>query len=463
MRGKILLTTIIMSLMLVGCSSSLYEKKPSNYTYVTSVDGVSFSMPENFLEAATAITNISKDMDYSNSVYLYKNGETTYFLFDIDTAVIAVENKTTFDFPNSEDKLESLESNSLDGIWFNSEGKKLDYAAENKKNQYKLIATVDADVSITTDTYGTFVGKLAYVQTGNYECTMFVGYVGDKYDDLPKEKKEIIEHITKSLTLCENEEYYSSLESDTEENTEAATSTENAETGNITYNKESEAVDNIMDETEETATETIIVDDTEVTEKSDSPSKSSDKVTAASRLKKNQGVMVSDNQKELDDNSFSDIYHMLKIGETGYFNTFIYDDESHMINNVTIEELYTDDEAREIIKKYYETSNDAVDEYQEAPDGYSWHVVKYSLGTAPDKSYANIKVEGLDGNRLKYRGVSCTTRTYDIIYNWGTKTNLYCYYAVPNGCTEYILEVGDRKKTLEEGAYQTAFYYVSKF
>lgn len=264
-------------LLTTGCGSSLYEKQPANYTYVTSVKGASFSMPENFLEAATAITNINKDMDYSNSVYLYKNGETTYLLFDIDTAVIAVENKTTFDFLNTDNVVESLENNSLDGIWFNPEGKKLDYSAENKGGEYKLIATVGADVSITTDTYGSFVGKMAYIQTENYECTMFVGYSGEKYDDLPKEKKDIIDHITKSLTLSGDTEYYTAATpKDTENDTESTGSTEVSEenkSGNITYNNKDSTIKEESSETSSMiATETeqdeeiIIVNDTEINE-----------------------------------------------------------------------------------------------------------------------------------------------------------------------------------------------------
>lgn len=160
---------------------------------------------------------------------------------------------------------------------------------------------------------------------------------------------------------------------------------------------------------------------------------------------------------------FSDIYNKLTIGEKGYFYTAIYENASYMINNVTIEEIYTGADAESIIKQYYETSDNALGGYQDAPDGYSWHVARYSLGNEPDKSYANIRVESTDGNRLRYEGETCTTRTYDMINNWKNKTDLYCYYAVPDGCTEYVLEVGDRKRTMEEGAYQTAFYRISNF
>ena len=56
-----------------GCGSSLYENHKENYTKVTSVEGVTFDMPENFLAQATAITAISDEEDYSTNTYLFKD------------------------------------------------------------------------------------------------------------------------------------------------------------------------------------------------------------------------------------------------------------------------------------------------------------------------------------------------------------------------------------------------------
>ena len=91
-------------------------------------------------------------------------------------------------------------------------------------------------------------------------------------------------------------------------------------------------------------------------------------------------------------------------------------------------------------------------QYVDAPDGYTWHVILYSLLKPQNELYTNIKVEGLDGEHLVYKGVPCTTRTYDIIYDWSSISDLYCYYAVPNGCKEYMLECGDRYQSTSETA-----------
>ena len=77
--------------------------------------------------------------------------------------------------------------------------------------------------------------------------------------------------------------------------------------------------------------------------------------------------------------------------------------------------------------------------------------------------YTNICLRGLDGGTLRYRGVGYSKRTRDILgemkpggEGYG---NLYCYYAVPTGCTEYMLEAGERAGS----GKSTACYLVDGF
>ena len=57
-HSAITFAVTIAMLVCSGCGSSLYENHKENYTKVTSVEGVTFDMPENFLAQATAITAI---------------------------------------------------------------------------------------------------------------------------------------------------------------------------------------------------------------------------------------------------------------------------------------------------------------------------------------------------------------------------------------------------------------------
>ena len=127
-----ILTMALIMTVCCGCGNTLYEKHQDNYTIVTSVDGVEFDMPENFLAQATAITNISKDEDYSSNTYLYKDGENTYLLFNIGQVVVAVENQTGYRLQDATDMESAITQNSLDGIWFSAEDKKISYETEEK-------------------------------------------------------------------------------------------------------------------------------------------------------------------------------------------------------------------------------------------------------------------------------------------------------------------------------------------
>ena len=54
--------------------------------------------------------------------------------------------------------------------------------------------------------------------------------------------------------------------------------------------------------------------------------------------------------------------------------------------------------------------------------------------------YVNVKLRGMDGENLKFRGIAYSQRTYDISVS---DTEFYSFYAVPNGCREYVLEIGE--------------------
>lgn len=477
-----ILTMALIMTVCCGCGNTLYEKHQDNYTIVTSVDGVEFDMPENFLAQATAITNISKDEDYSSNTYLYKDGENTYLLFNIGQVVVAVENQTGYRLQDATDMEAAITQNSLDGIWFSAEDKKISYETEKKGESYKLLATVKGDVSVTTEVYGVFVGQFAYVSTGDYECSMFVGVRGESYSELDSNAKSIVEHIAKSLTLTEtaatlssagDTEESESTVSDTELNAESSatlptesSSEQNAEsTESLSATEDTESVSDPTELPVETETventETVEIiaaterpaeeaSETEATDIKDQP--------AVATTGKKTGLDVGNNQGAVE-SKYSDIYHLLSIGMTGTYFAYDKDSENSLSSgDITIEQLYTGEDAIRIIKDYC-ASGESMYEYADAPKGYSWHAVKYSLSQSQNDLYTNIKIEGLDGERLVYRGVSCTTRTYDIIYDWDSKTDLYCYYAVPNGCKEYMLECGNRyESTSETACYRITGY-----
>lgn len=495
------------TLFAAGCGSDLYEgHSGSTYTAVTSVQGVVFDMPTAFLSQSTAVTSITPDKDYTDSTYLYKDGKGSYLLFNIGSLVVSVENNTKYDLENAENKQEAVESKSLGGIWFTPDGKKMNFESSDKKGAYKAMTTAIADVSITKEAYGEFVGKYANLETDGHECTLFIGAKGTSYKDLTSDQKDIIEHVAKSFTLTEDAASVVTTEAPaTEVATEAEVTTEIAETTESTEVAETEAEEPATEETteiseteqsteiltvevteaetetteaeseteasteakatEETETKTepteeteTAVEETEIAEETETETETESATEEESTEDTQEYVVKKSNQGETG-NGYSDIYHQLKIGESGRLSAHDKNSETGVSSElITIEQLYTGQDAIDIIKNYC-ASGKSLYNYFDAPEGYSWHVVKYSLEKAPADLYVNIKVEGLDGERLTFRGVSCTTRTYDIFYDTDATSDIYCYYAVPNGCEEYMLECGDRQTDTSD----TACYYVGGY
>ena len=475
MKKRIVLGSIITTLLFCsGCSGNLYESNANGYTQVKSVDGVYFDMADSWLEQATAITHISEENDYSVGTYLYKNGESSYLLFNIDSIIVCVDNGSSYNFESTDSMAETLESTSLDGIWFTStDDKKLDYEESSKNGTYKMIASVNAAVSVTSELYGDFSGKLACIETGDYECSLFVGARAENYDDLSKNQKKLINHIVKSLTISD-EEILSAGE--TEENTEASSDnitvvepTEESEDTEIIEDTEEDVTitdENISTETEDDSLEAteIPVETEEITIEQDTEDSNvnSEATTEEAQSSADNFTALENNQSESTD-TFSDIYHMLSIGATGTFQALNNTGDQFEAENITIENLYTGADAINIIKEYC-NSKECPYKYEDAPAGTSWHCIEYTIDRQPTDLYANIKILGLDGELLKHRGVSYTSRTHDIFYKMtssdGRYSKMYCYYAVPNGCKEYMLQVGDY---IEDANTTAACYYINNY
>lgn len=386
-------TILLMTFCITGCGGNLYEDNKSGYTIVSSINGVTFDIPSNFLSQATAITSITDDKDYRSGTYLYKNGRDQYILFNIQGVIIVVQQGTTYDLKNNNDKITALKSTSTCDVWI-TQDEKIPYKEQKDGDAYKLIVDVYADASITSTLYATCYGKFASVQYGDYECSLFAGIPGADEKDVSAKQKETLEHIAKSLSL--NMSYFTS--------------------GN---NTEKDTTDNVS-EAESKTEATEVEESTETTE--------------------------TQLPEESEKGEYSDAYNMLSIGETGLLYALNNAGTENEKTYITIQKLYTDEDALAIIQNFCE-SEDCVYEYAEPPVGHSWHVVEYMIEKHPDDLYVNIKIKGLDGESLKFRGQSTSTRTYDIFYQLTESeegyTKAYCYYAVPNGCMEYMLECGN--------------------
>ena len=507
MAKKKLITTLITTCMIVaslsGCGGRMYEDTSSSYTNIDAVPGVTFDIPTSILETATAVTSLEGDGNYSGNTFLYKDGQSQYVLFNMGSFVVAADNRTRYAF--KEHGKDALGSGDLNGIWFSPSSKGIKFNEADVEGIYKAIMNVQADVSITPELYGTFTGQLATVESNGYECSLFIGVDGDGtgVKTLNSSQQSTIAHVVRSLKynagtaqltamadeeepedevtpgISEKEEEEDTKESgrglikkidDYEDEDEEEESSDQSDkkweiqdvgeddgsekesrikkTGDV----ESEEPEEPEESEEPEEDEVVVEKGEEKEEKEEKPKKKKEAVK--------QVASGQNNQKGNKGDGSSDIYHMLSIGQTGSYETI--DQEGGLIScSVNIEKLQTGDKAKHTIETLcFEEEKD----YEEAPPGTSWHVIKYSVSDSQDDVYTNICLRGLDGNDLVYRGVVYSKRTRDLLGRMKTAGegygNIYCYYAIPNGCTEYMLEVGER----EDGTgATTACYYVDGF
>jgi len=487
-----------------------------NYKTVTDISGISFIINESIANKATAVSEISEKIDVEpNLYYVYKDGNSTYLLFCLDSIIIAAEKGTSFHFNEYEKKEDAVYADSVAGLWFETNGNKFAYEEQGSL----FIANVNAGLVITNDMYNDYVGQLAVLSDGETEWSVFAGVPGTtKFKDLPESTREGIQTIVQSL------EFSSYVAEIPEENYAVVIGTgetETVETAPVTDIQEELIEETIEEPVEETLEENVEVQDEEpeevlmdeedsaeespVEENPENEEKVSDEETGDSEQlpvkelpveepaieeiplkpienEKNEEDIVEENpsedisedvqeenvlnKEETDDSKktinlqnqnyiknktkdkayTSDIYSMLSLGDNGIIiecdiSTGII--ESPVINVKTI---HTGVKAQELIKDY--CNRTGAYNYFDAPEGCTWHVAEYYLSyeNCTSEPYINIKLKGVDGQKLRFRGINYTQRSYDIAdkvsENNGFVGPFYSYYSVPNGCPEYVLECG---------------------
>lgn len=496
-------TVGVITSCITGCGSNLYKTGHRGYTKVyDAIKGYGFEIQSGMLDSATAVTNISDDHDYSKGTFLYKNGDDTYLVFNINSFVIAVSNKTSFNFDKKADIKQVLKKKDMNGIWFAPE-KKPEFKQQTKHGNKKTEINVIADVSITEDLFGTFSGKLTTIKSKTGECSMFMGVLADDYKSVSSGNKGIISNVSNSLTTVnssdeDGDQYVVqneietqvaevtripdtesnndssevvSLETETEEDPQDSVS---VTVINDTQNDDTETGVNAQDESDTQISKPAQVQkdsqtqkesekaqqpkpQKDVTKKTKGPAKDTEADSEKKELsdKKNNKASKKDSlsKKLLEsvvsaEGKESDLYHQLKVGQTGEC-TAMGEHGSDVEADVCVTHVYTGKSADKLLKKL--KSNDEYIKDLNTQPGTSLQVAEYKMSEDPEKAYIDFKIIGLDGGTLKYRGVPFGKRTYDAkvdsTFKDGFYKNLYVIYEVPNGCTEYSLQIGSNEKT----------------
>ncbi|MCR4902738.1 MAG: hypothetical protein K6A23_07765 [Butyrivibrio sp.] len=390
------------------------DSEMAGYTRITSVPGVSFYINSQFVDRATAVTQISDNVSFQkNQYYSYKNGTDQYILFNMEELVVAVQKGTDFWIAEAEDKEYSLLNTSLMNMWFTQGSKKFSCESENGMT----VTLACAGVSLNTTTYGDFTGKLANINKDGEEWSIFVGVPGERYDKLSEASKDGISSIINTFAFSDNSEL----------------ADQDIYAVSLSGEGEKEVVD--------TKEDIFEYDD------------------GSLNLSNQSSIVDKDEEKAYT----STPYNMLSVGDNGLlsaFNDFKISYEEPIICPTNI---YRGEEAENIIKDYCMQTGDYA--YFDAPDGQSWEVLEYDLNykNCENEDYVNIKLKGVDGEYLKYRGIKYVSRTYDMFHKASEDGNwirhLYCYYPVPNGCYEYCIECGERESVTDEEV-SAAYYHI---
>ena len=397
-------------------SKSTSSVSASDYRLVTEVPGCEFEIDKTRIDTSTAVTEISKQINFLDyETYSFKNGTDLFIMFNMKRYVIVAKKGTSFNFSKKE-LSESLKENNLQGIWFSPIEKE-----KVKKTGNKYTVKVNAEVVITSTLYNDFVGELTTFEKDGEEWALFAGYLNPE----DKEIVDMVEYVAKTFTPSEE---YQVVRPDFTVNveTDQVTSVANEVVDVPVQITEDHNVDQITEEIKETNTE-----NTEETEE-----KPTDSLSASA----NKREIVADETTAYS----SSIYSMLPVGSIGYMDILNEDVGKMEPAYIRITKVYSEEEAMNMVRSYSERTGKTIYDSFEIPNNCHLEALAYDIRyTSQTQSYIDLRLVSLDGDTFRHRGMTYSNKTYDIPEEITLENDWYSgnivFYVIPNGCTEYAV------------------------
>ena len=524
---KTILSVILVAIFFItACGTELYtDGNADGYTLVRDVDGVSFGVVSSVVRNATAITSISESMNFEkDQTYLYKNGESEYLMFNISSLVLAVQKGTSFNLSEAEDKTEVVISNNVMGIWFDLPKDKLEYDDNTADGVYKFMATVNGEVSITSELYEDFAGKLVVINDGTEEWSLFVGSKGTDFSSFDDDMQETINYMAASLqkavdTAVEEEAAVNiggseasvdEIEStDVSSNSSEDVSIEEVEKTNdnadsqTTADAESSATEDIS--IAEVEDEVEIIEETEPTSETDENNDSESAVLASSEAynevnseviedestveNSTEETYVEENIEVSDEDETSSENESESALEERGLSIVLNNQKNTQKDDTTIYESSIYDMLRLSKWGYFDVKNGKTIETISAKISdlktgeEAVEIIKNAIAAsdvpyeyfAPrtGTSWHVVKVtEGENSTSGLYIDVKIVGADGNALNYRGIKyssrtyniaisdTEKYVYYEVPNGCAEYVLTCGDG--TVDSEILSNSYYLIQK-
>lgn len=388
------------------------DASASDYKLVTDVPGCEFEISKSISDNATAVTEISKNINFLNyETYSFKNGSDLFIIFNMKRYITIVKKGTHFNLSTDNIK-DSLKANDLQGIWFTPIDKE-----KVQKNGNKYSVKVKAEVVITNELYNDFEGTLVTLEKDGEEWSMFTGYLNPE----DKDSISMSNYIAKTF---ENAENYQVVQADF---------TIDVETDQV-ISINNEEIETPIQITEESIKE---VSQTPKEDKKEEEASSSESLTASAKERE----IVTDEKTAYS----SSIYSMLPVNSIGYMDILNEDVGYLEPAYIKISKVYSEDETVTLINELKNMPGNEYISSIEIPDNCHLEAIMYDVRyTSQTESYIDIELASVDGDTFRHRGVKYNNDTYLAITettsanDW--KSGNIVLYVIPNGCYEYALQ-----------------------
>lgn len=388
----------------------------NDFKLVTEVPGCEFEIDKTKIDTSTAVTEISKQINFLDyETYSFKNGTDVFIMFNMKRYVVVAKKGTSFNFSKKE-LSESLRENNLQGIWFSPIEKE-----KVKKSGNKYTVKVNAEVVITSTLYNDFVGELTTFEKNGEEWALFAGYLNPE----DKEIVDMVEYVAKTFTPSEE---YQVVRPDftVDVETDQVTSVANETVEVPVQITEDHNVDQITEEIKETVP----------TEEEKEESKPADSLSASA----NKREIIADETTAYS----SSIYSMLPVGSIGYMDILNEDVGKMEPAYIKITNIFSEEEAMDMVRTYSERTGKTIYDSFEIPDNCHLEALSYDIRyTSQTQSYIDLRLVSLDGDTFRHRGMAYSNKTYDIPEEITLENDWYSgnivFYVIPNGCNEYAV------------------------
>lgn len=227
-KGKIAFIVILVLTVIIIAASikptntvkNVYSGHSGGYTAIDYLDGAVFDMPTSMLGDVSSIQKFDEnDETYMNGAWLLKKDHDTYLMFQNNFLYVIVAKGTTFNI-DKKDPWAALKKSAITNSgedWFSRDGKNKMKSASNN-GAVKYVYPVIGDISLNPTVYGRYIGKLGIMTKGDVQYSIFAGYTGTTYEDVPDQIKSMINHIVESLS------YTGKMSTDASESTDTPAS-----------------------------------------------------------------------------------------------------------------------------------------------------------------------------------------------------------------------------------------------